>query len=365
MKFLVMQIVNMPDGGGAEFLARTINRKCKDTRFDSISVFFNNPRKTLLKDNEFQLGNSFVYNPINFFKLFFFILKKSRKYQKVILHGHLTYALYFLIPLSYFPKFVLFYTEHNSTNGRRSFPFLRPFEKFVYSRYSKVISISPFVENKLINWLGINKENLNNDKFLVIFNGTNLYPFLERKFNKQKFNFLSIGSLSTQKGFDLTINAVNRLRDNVQNYFILGEGPKRNDLNKLISKLKLNEIVKLEGFSDPKPYLSKCDIGLIPSKWEGFGLVSIEMVSSGMPLLISNARGMSDLFSKIETVKIIEDRDISIWCAEIKNLIKNINEYEKKLEISSKSVAKFSIEKMVNNYKKEYLYFFNLNENPS
>ncbi len=358
MKYLVIQIVCMPDGGGAEFLARTINRKCNDNRFDSISVFFNNPRNIFLKDNEFQLGNNYAYNPINFFKLLFLIIKKSKKYKKVILHGHLTHALYFLIPFSYFSKFILFYTEHNSTNGRRRFSFLRPFEKFVYSRYTKIISISPFVQYKLMSWLEINNKNLNNDKFLVIFNGTKLYPFIKRNFNKQKFNFLSIGSLSTQKGFELTINVVNELKDHVSNYFILGDGPKRNDLNKLISKLKLNDIVKLKGFSNPADYLNICDIGMIPSRWEGFGLVSVEMVSSGMPLLISNARGMSDLFSEFETVKIIEGRDISQWCAEIKNLIKNINGYQKSLEISSQLVTKFSMENMVLNYKKEYLKFF-------
>ena len=73
---------------------------------------------------------------------------------------------------------------------------------------------------------------------------------MNKKIYKKKFNLLSIGSLTTQKGFELTINAVNEVKDYVANYFILGEGPKKESLSKLISELKLNEIVKLKGFSE-------------------------------------------------------------------------------------------------------------------
>ena len=104
--------------------------------------------------------------------------------------------------------------------------------------------------------------------------------------------------------------------------------------------------------------MPNCDIGLVPSKWEGFGLVSIEMVSSGMPLVISNARGMSNLFLNVETVKIMQDREISSWSSEIKSLIKNIHEFKERLEISSQFVSEFSVRNMVNNYKKEYLKIF-------
>ena len=85
--------------------------------------------------------------------------------------------------------------------------------------------------------------------------------------------------MTNQKGFDLSINAVSESREYIENYYILGEGPKREFLENLILKLKLSEIIKLKGFCDPEIYLDKCDLGLIPSKWEGFGLVSVEMVS--------------------------------------------------------------------------------------
>jgi len=356
MKNLVIQIVNRPDGGGAEYLARTINQELSDFSFDTFLIFFHNPKKINLNENEYLLGKIHPYNPINIIKLFLFVTKKAKRYKKVILQGHLTHSLYFLIPFSFFSKFILFYTEHNSFNKRRKIQILRPLERFIYSRYERIISISPYVKDQLIKWLGKNK--INKDKFIVVFNGTKLYPYRKREFNKKKFNLLSIGSLTTQKGFDLSINAVSELREYIENYYILGEGPKRELLENLILKLKLSKIVKLKGFSDPEIYLDKCDLGLIPSKWEGFGLVSVEMVSSGMPLLISDVNGMSDLFYNLESVKIVKDREISSWSNEIKNLIVYLKKNKGVLKKSSQSVRQFSISNMVDNYKKEYLKFF-------
>ena len=157
MKNLVIQIVNRPDGGGAEYLARTINQEMSDFSFDNFLIFFHNPKKRTLNENEYLLGKIHAYNPINIIKLFFFITKKAKRYKKVILHGHLTHSLYFLIPFSFFSKFILFYTEHNSFNKRREIRILRPVERFIYSRYDKIISISPYVKDQLFKWLGKNK----------------------------------------------------------------------------------------------------------------------------------------------------------------------------------------------------------------
>lgn len=357
MQSIVIQVIHRPDGGGAEYLAREISKELSSSKFKSIVIYFNNPKKIKLKEHEYQLGNYSSYNPVNFLKLSFFIFKNSRKYNKIILHGHLTHALYFLVPFSFFSKFELIYTEHNSFNRRRDIKFFWPIERYIYSRYSKIISISPFVQKQLLSWLYKNKvKNFNkNKKFIIILNGSRLFPFSKRNYNKKKFNLLSIGSLTKQKGFDLSIAAVNECREYIEKYIILGEGPEREYLNNLITKLSLNEIVKMPGTKEPKSFLEISDIGLIPSKWEGFGLVSVEMVSSGLPLLITNVKGMSDLFSNFSTVKIVKDRDLSSWIFEIKRVIKNIQSFDNNLKDASKKMNKFSIERMVKNYKKEYL----------
>ena len=93
---------------------------------------------------------------------------------------------------------------------------------------------------------------------------------------------------------------------------------------------------------------------MIPSRWEGFGLVSIEMVSSGMPILISDARGMSDLFCDFQTVKIIKGREIKEWVIELKDFLNNIINIESELKDSSQNVAIFSLANMIDNYRNLY-----------
>ena len=73
-------------------------------------------------------------------------LARHKRYKKVILHGHLTHSLYFLIPFSFFSKFILFYTEHNSFNKRRKIQFLRPVERFIYSSVISIKELLKFIK---------------------------------------------------------------------------------------------------------------------------------------------------------------------------------------------------------------------------
>ena len=105
MKALIIQVCHIPQGGGAEFIANKLSTIASNKNLTNKGIFFNNANKIKLKNNQIILGNQNSYNILNFFKLFFTIRKLSKQYSKVVLHGHLTHALYFLIPFSYFKKF--------------------------------------------------------------------------------------------------------------------------------------------------------------------------------------------------------------------------------------------------------------------
>ena len=131
MKALVIQVCYDCSGGGAEFIANKISSIKNPEIFESKAIFFKNNKKIPIKNNQIVLNSNKKFSLITFIKLFFLIFKLSNNYSKVILHAHLTEALYFLTPFSYFKKFNLIYTEHNSKYSKRKYFFLRPFEKFV------------------------------------------------------------------------------------------------------------------------------------------------------------------------------------------------------------------------------------------
>ena len=130
MKGLVIQVCPECSGGGAEFIANSISSIRNAKEFESKAIFFKKNKKIPIKNNQIVLDCENKFSLITFIKLVFFIFKLSNNYSKVILHAHLTEAFYFLTPLSYFKKFNLIYTEHNSKYSKRKYLFLQPFERF-------------------------------------------------------------------------------------------------------------------------------------------------------------------------------------------------------------------------------------------
>ena len=361
MKGLVIQVCHECSGGGAEFIANSISSIRNEKEFESKAIFFKNKKKIPLKNNQIVLDANFKYSLITLIKLIFLILKLSKKYPKVILHAHLNQAFYFLVPFSYFKKFYLVTTEHGSTNFKRKYFFLKPLERFVYFRYKKIISISDFVQKKLLIWLEIDpkKEIKYKDKFLIIHNGAKLYKFVDRNLNKKKFNLLSIGNLRKAKSYDVPIKAISHCKEFINSYTILGEGKERYNLERLIAKRNLTKTVKLCGYTtEINKYLKNSDLGIISSRWEGFGLVSIEMISSGLPLCISNVGGMTDIIKDLNTVKIIDNFDENKWSKIIIESLINLKNMKEGLKKSSIFVSEFSPDNMIQKYVKEYKKIF-------
>tara|TARA_A100001035_G_scaffold280350_1_gene285753 strand:+ start:7929 stop:9011 length:1083 start_codon:yes stop_codon:yes gene_type:complete len=359
MKLLILQICPNLSGGGAELIARKLSELIKGSEIESYGIFFKNKTNQKLFKNQIVLGDLSTKNLIIYFRLLKKIVQISKGYSNVILHGHLSLSLYYLIPFSFFKKYTLLYTEHSPTNNRRKLLLLKPLEKFIYSRYKKVFSISPFVQKELLNWLDI-KISISPDlkKFNVIFNGFVGQKFIQRKLKKEKYNVISIGGLNQRKGFDVTIKSMKFCKEFIDTYYILGTGPEKHKLEKIINDENLNHIVKLVGFKeDIFEYLEKTDIGLIPSRYEGFGLVSLEMLSSGLPLCISNVGGMSDILKDFKTVKIIDGYNEKKWANEIIKSLNSLPNKSEEIYSSLNQSSKYSLENMIQNYKNEYIKF--------
>ena len=357
MTVLIIQICDSPIGGGAELIANKLSELIKIKNAKSYGIFLNNKNKIKLKSNQIVIGNYNPKNLLNFFKLYFKIIKLAKGYSRIILHGHLVHALYFLVPFSFLKRFTLLYTEHSEARNRRKYHFIKPIEKYIYSRYKKVFSISPQIQSNLLNWLDIyNEDNKSKKKFFTIYNGATKYKFLIRNYEKDKYNLLSIGNLHIHKGFDITIKAISHCKEIVKSYTIVGEGSNRKSLQEIINQRNLSKIIKLHGYDNRiHKFLKKSDLGLIPSRWEGFGLVGIEMLSSGIPLCISNAKGMSDILKDFNTQKIINHLNEKVWAENIIQMLQSLDSMKKDIKKSSVMASKFSLEEMIKNYSKQYI----------
>lgn len=111
---------------------------------------------------------------------------------------------------------------------------------------------------------------------------------------------LNIGNLTDVKGQKYLIEAVNRLKKKYKDIFclIIGEGPLRNRLQNQINKHRLQKNVQLLGIK-PHHQLNKwinaSDILVVPSLSESFGVVQLEAMACGKPVVATRNGGSQEI----------------------------------------------------------------------
>ena len=117
------------------------------------------------------------------------------------------------------------------------------------------------------------------------------HPWLQ---HKEKPVIISAGRLAQQKNYSLLLKAFAIVRQKLDaRLIILGEdGPDRQNLESLISELGIEKEVSLPGFS-PNPWSSfaKADVFVLSSQEEPFGLVLVEAMACGIPVVATDAIG--------------------------------------------------------------------------
>lgn len=98
---------------------------------------------------------------------------------------------------------------------------------------------------------------------------------------------LGVGKLRRQKDFATLIRAFAQVRrKRSAHLIILGDGPERNELQRLADELGVTDDVDMAGF-DPNPYafMSRAAVFALSSAWEGFGNVLVEAMACGCPVV--------------------------------------------------------------------------------
>ena len=124
----------------------------------------------------------------------------------------------------------------------------------------------------------------------VIYNPLTLVPGKPSTGTSKKF--LAIGRFSRlHKGFDLLIEAFQRFaqQDSEWTLDIVGEGVEEPLYRKLIKEYGLQERIAIHPFtSDIQSYYSNAQVYVLSSRWEGFGLVLVEAMAHGLPVISSD-----------------------------------------------------------------------------
>lgn len=228
----------------------------------------------------------------------------------------------------------------------------------------KVISVSSYVKSALID-----ETYAPEDKFEVIHNGLDIQNFLNKiggstqddsnDTNPEEVRLLFVGRLVKEKGVDLLIKIFSEADFKDVYLDVIGGGPLEEKLKKRVKMLNLENRIIFHGKKSPDEVIAhygskKTKIFLFPTKrYEGFPMVLVEAMLSGLPVVAFNMGGVKDAVRDNETGYLIPEGENSYFKDRVLELI---NDADKRREfgLNAYKIAsdEFSLDAMINKYQK-------------
>lgn len=202
------------------------------------------------------------------------------------------------------------------------------------------------------------------NKLCVIYNGVDFSEnkteqfILPEKLNG-KFIFGAVGRLYQQKGFIYLLKAFSILKQKNPNIglVILGEGNLRRSFENYIIQNQLQNDVFLLGYSfNTSGFYQKINTLVIPSLFEGFGLVAVEAMGRALPVIASKVDSLPEIISDGETGFLCNPSDINSLESKMQEVLNNFEKAQLIGLAAKKSVMeKFTIKKMLDSHLHLYI----------
>lgn len=244
--------------------------------------------------------------------------------------------------------------------------FLKLFSAALLKKASTIIALTEGMKAEIDKKYKMNS--------VVIPNGIELYKFKTELTGLSKLqtgsyssdtdqNIIFVGTLRQIKGVRYLIEAMSIMRLNNPHVelMIVGDGEEKEYLQKLTYDLNLNNCVSFVGKvpnDDIPKYMKEADLFVLPSLSESFGIVNIEAMASGLPIVSTNVGGLPDLIKDGINGFLVNPRDPAA-IAEKSLLILNDKNLKERISINNLSEAKkyswdYVIERLVDEYNKVY-----------
>ncbi|MFA6305785.1 MAG: glycosyltransferase family 4 protein [Candidatus Gracilibacteria bacterium] len=368
----ILLYTDTPLAGGAEIQMFLLAKFLDKEKFTPIIAMSNNKPLDKLVENFDKEGIKVIrinaknkHNPVHYFSLKRIIAEEKIDILHLNLWNPASCRYGFLAGKS--AKTPMIVTEHDpfEITGIKN-----TFKKYGLKNISKIVSVSE--ENKkLLQKLFPPHKN----KIEVIQNGIDIdwwqsqvLRFTESDKHEIKTEIfgaqddtliiISVAELHERKGLKYLIEATKSLSEKYPNIktVIVGEGPDRKNLERLIKDLKLENHVILLGRRKEIPKLLKSsNIFVLPSRREAFGLVNLEAMITPLPVIASRTGGIPEIIKDGETGILVEPENEKELAQALEKLITNEALREKMAKNGFLRLKEnFSAKKMAEKYEKLY-----------
>ncbi|QXV67089.1 glycosyltransferase family 4 protein [Mucilaginibacter sp. 21P] len=307
-KIVLFSLQTFSDTGGIQKMTRTLSHSlhniCSRKHWDFKFVS--------LYDKDADLMDQYI--PAGSFKGFArkkirFMLQGVLFAEKpdVVILSHINLAAVGVLIKFFSPKTKIWLVAH----GIEMWCPLSPLKRKLLEKSDKILCVSRFTLSQITN-----RHHLTTDKCEVLNNV--LDPFMQLPADLVKPDYLlhrygiketdqvilsltRLSSFEQYKGHEKVIKAVAKLKEKYQNlkYILAGRYDELEEerIKQLALKYNIQDRVILTGFIDDKEisdHFLIADLFVLPSKKEGFGIVFIEALACGLPVICGNADGSVD-----------------------------------------------------------------------
>ncbi len=282
-------------------------------------------------------------------KLYKEIVKKEGKVDLI----HCQSSFWAGISAAYISKkynIPLIITEHSSLKTAMYIKdSYKPFIKKSYLDADALIAVGNGLKKEMAEFSG-------RSDIKVIHNLVPVERFNISKETNNIFTFFSLAFLEGEKGMDVLIKSFAKyFKDTNTKLIIGGDGSQKEFLINLSKELKIDKQIDFLGAlsrEEVSKYMSRCNAFVLASKYETFGVVYIEALASGKPVIGTYNGGAEDIINK-DNGLLVKVNDIDDLGNAMSYVTKNISSYKPE-KIRKECIEKYSKKIIINEILKVY-----------
>ena len=277
-----------------------------------------------------------------------------------IVHTHNFLSHVHAAPAARLAGIPVLHTKHGK--AVTSFAWSKRFRRFLYQLADAIAVVSKETGESFLAKSGVNRS-----KIAVVYNGidTSRFAGLDRAGARRDlgldgnlFIFGAISRLDPVKDHPTLLRAFRRAAGRCSRCMlvIVGDGPERGAIERMIGELGLGGAVRLEGFTKDVPrYLASFDCFVQPSTEEGLSLTILEAAAAGVPVIASSVGGTPEIIENGITGTLVPAGDVDAIAHALESFIENPAPFREMARRAQEDVTRrFSLEGMAARYEALY-----------